>query len=404
MTAIEVKSGIYWIGVNDRTTDLFEGLWPITSEGVSYNAYVIDDDKRVLIDLAKDFKSNALLDQIGEVVDPATLDYIVVNHMEPDHTGVMRSLRRIAPKAEIFCTQRAEAMLENYYGVTEGIHVVQDGETLELGAHTLEFVHAPMVHWPETMVTYETSEKVLFSCDAFGSYGALQGAVFDDQCTDQRFYEREALRYYANIVALFARPVIRAIDKLKDHEISVVAPSHGLIWRSDPMRIIELYRQWANYALEGPEVGVTLLYGTMYGNTEEMVDAVASGVVAAGVPVDIYDVRHIHASYILSSLYTQSGVLIGAPTYEGELFPPIAHVLDIARRKHIRDRKVAYFGSFGWSGGARREIASLAEQLKWELSESWEFPGAATHERRAQGKELGYQFAMSLKTAESGGS
>jgi flavorubredoxin len=258
-----------------------------------------------------------------------------------------------------------------------------------------------MVHWPETMMTYEVSEKVLFSCDAFGSYGALQGAVFDDQCTDQGFYEREALRYYANIVALFARPVIRAIDKLKDHQISVVAPSHGLIWRSDPQRIIGLYQKWADYALEGPEVGVTLLYGTMYGNTEEMVDAVASGVAEAGVPVDIFDVRHIHASYILPSLYKYSGVLVGAPTYEGELFPPMAHVLDIAKRKRIRDRKVAYFGSFGWSGGARREIAGLAEQLNWDLSESWEFPGAATREQLAKGRELGYDFAMSLKAAAS---
>ncbi|MBN1247095.1 MAG: FprA family A-type flavoprotein [Anaerolineae bacterium] len=397
MTAIEVKSGIYWIGVNDRTTDLFEGLWPITSEGVSYNSYVINDEKSVLVDMAKDIKSNALLDQIAEVVDPADLDYIVVNHMEPDHTGVMRSLRRIAPKAEIFCTKRAEDMLANYYDVTEGIHVVQDGERLELGSHTLEFVSTPMVHWPETMMTYETSQKVLFSCDAFGSYGALQGAVFDDQCNDQAFYERQALRYYANIVALFARPVIKAIEKLADHDISVVAPSHGLIWRSDPMRIVQLYQKWANYALEGPEVGVTLLYGTMYGNTEEMVDAVANGVADAGVPIDIYDVRHIHASYILSSLYSRNGVLIGAPTYEGELFPPMAHVLDIAGRKRIRDRKVAYFGSYGWSGGARREVASLAEELNWDLTESWEFPGAATHAQLAEGKALGYRFAMSLK-------
>lgn len=401
MTAIEVKSGIYWIGVNDRTTDLFEGLWPITSEGVSYNAYVIKDEKNVLVDLAKDIKSNVLLDQISEVVDPEELDYIVINHMEPDHTGVIRSLRRIAPQAEVLCTRRAQDMLASYYHLTEGIHVVKDGETLEIGEHTLKFVMTPMVHWPETMMTYEMSEGVLFSCDAFGSYGALQGAVFDDHCNDQAFYEREALRYYTNIIALFARPVIKAIDKLKDVPISVVAPSHGLVWRSNPTRIVELYRKWANYALIGPEVGVTLLYGTMYGNTEEMVDAVASGVAEAGVPLDIYDVRHIHASYILSSLYTRNGVLIGAPTYEGELFPPMAHVLDIAARKRINGRKAAYFGSFGWSGGARREIANLAEKLKWELTESWEFPGGPDKASLAEGRALGYRFAMGLKEPAS---
>jgi flavorubredoxin len=397
MTALQVKPGIYWIGVNDRTTDLFEGLWPITSEGVSYNAYVIKDEKNALIDMAKDIKSHAFLDQIEEVVDPADLDYIVINHMEPDHTGVMRTLRRIAPKAEILCTKRALDLLANYYNVTEHIRAVDDGDTVELGAHTLQFHMTPMVHWPETMMTYETAQKVLFSCDAFGGYGALQGTVFDDQCTEPNFYEREALRYYANIVALFARPVVRAIDKLKDVPIDVVAPSHGLIWRENPTRIVELYAKWANYALEGPEVGVTLLYGTMYGNTEEMVEAVATGVGRAGVPVEVFDVRHIHASYILPALYSHSGVLVGAPTYEGELFPPMAHVLDIAGRKRIRDRKLAYFGSFGWSGGARREIAKIAEDLHWDLGEVWEFPGGATHQELAQGEDLGYRFAMGLK-------
>jgi anaerobic nitric oxide reductase flavorubredoxin len=397
MTAIEVKSGIYWIGVNDRTTDLFEGLWPITSEGVSYNAYVVEDEKTALIDLAKDFKSNALIDQIEEVVDPAALDYIVINHMEPDHTGVLRSLLRIAPAATLLCTKRAEPLLASYYQITDNIRIVDDGDVVDLGTHKLQFHVTPMVHWPETMMTYEMTEKVLFSCDAFGGYGALQGAIFDDQCRRLPYYEKEALRYYANIVALFARPVVRAIEKFKDVPLEVVAPSHGLIWRDNPSRIVELYQKWATYALEGPEVGVTLLYGTMYGNTEEMVEAVASGVAQAGVPLEIFDVRHIHASYILSALYTQSGVLVGAPTYEGDLFPPMAHVLDIAARKRIQNRKLGYFGSYGWSGGARREIAKLADTLKWDLTEQWEFPGGTSHELLKEGEALGYRFAMSLK-------
>jgi len=397
MPAVTVKPGIYWIGVNDRTTDLFEGLWPITSEGVSYNAYVIDGEKKVLVDAAKDIKGDALLDQIAEVFDPALLDYIVVNHMEPDHTGVLRTLRRIAPNVKFLCTSRAVKMLESYYQVTDNVHVVEDGETLDLGSHQLQFHIAPMVHWPETMLTYETTQRVLFSCDAFGGYGALQGAIFDDQYPALGFYEHEALRYYANIVALFAKPVLKAIDKLADVPIDVVAPSHGLLWRKHPERIIELYQKWANYALEGPEVGVTLLYGTMYGNTEKMVEAVAAGVARAGLPMDIFDVRHIHASYILSSVYTRSGVLVGAPTYEGELFPPMAHVLDMLNRKRIQNRKLAYFGSFGWSGGARREIAQWAEKLKWELVESWEFPGGAMHQDMLKAEELGYTFAQSLK-------
>ncbi len=396
MPAVNIKPGIYWIGVNDRTTDLFEGLWPITSEGVSYNAYVIDDEKKVLVDAAKDIKSDALLDQIAEVFDPALLDYIVVNHMEPDHTGVLRTLRRIAPNVTFLCTSRAVKMLESYYQLTDNVRAVEDGESLDLGTHQLQFFVAPMVHWPETMVTYETTQKVLFSCDAFGGYGALQGAIFDDQCTALDFYEKEALRYYANIVALFPKPVLKAIEKLSDIPIDVVAPSHGLLWRKNPGRIIELYQKWATYALAGPEPGVTLLYGTMYGNTEKMVDAVASGVARAGMPLNIFDVRHINVSYILPSVYTRSGVLIGAPTYEGELFPLMAHVLDMLNRKRIQNRKLAYFGSFGWSGGARREITQWAEKLKWELVEAWEYPGGSTYQDLLKGEELGYNFARSL--------
>lgn len=396
MPAVEVKPGIYWIGVNDRTTDLFEGLWPITSEGVSYNAYLVNGQKNALIDMAKDIKSETLIAQISEVIDPSQLDYIIINHMEPDHTGVLRTLKRLAPNVQFYCTKRAQKLIVNYYNVTEGIHTVEDGEILDLGSHQLQFHITPMVHWPETMVTYEVKEKVLFSCDAFGGYGALQGTIFDDQCRSPEFYEQEALRYYANIVSLFPRPVLKAIEKLKDVPIAVVAPSHGLIWRKNPSRIISLYEKWANYALEGPDKGVTLVYGTMYGNTEQMVEAVASGVNRAGLPVSIFDVRHIHASYILPSLYTRNGVLIGAPTYEGALFPPMAHLLDIVARKRITHRKLAYFGSYGWSGGARREIANWAEDLHWDLMESWEFPGGTPQEALTQGERLGYKFASAL--------
>jgi len=396
MPAVEVKPGIYWIGVNDRTTDLFEGLWPVTSVGVSYNAYLVIGQKNALIDMAKDIKSESLLEQISEVIDPADLDYIIINHMEPDHTGALRTLKRIAPNATIYCTKRAQKMIVNYFNFTDNIHAVSEGEILDLGTHQLKFHITPMIHWPETMMTYETTQKVLFSCDAFGGYGALQGTVFDDQCNSPEFYEREALRYYANIVSLFPRPVLKAIDKLKDVPINVVAPSHGLIWRSNPNYIIELYQKWANYALEGPEPGVTLIYGTMYGHTEKMVEAVASGVNRAGLAVSIFDVRHIHTSYILPSLYTRSGVLIGAPTYEGALFPPMAHLLDMVARKRITNRKLAYFGSFGWSGGARREISNWAEDLKWELIEAWEFPGGTPQDALSQGERLGYKFANTL--------
>ena len=289
MLPIEITPDVYWIGVNDRTTDLFEGLWPIEQEGVSYNAYLIDDEKKAIVDLAKAVKTDAFFDQIDQVINISELDYVIVNHMEPDHSGILRTLRRMAPQITILGTEKAREMLEAFYGISENVRTVDDGETLSLGEHTLRFVHTPFVHWPETMMTYETSKEVLFSCDAFGSYGALRGSIFDAEYPDPAFYEREALRYYVNIVAVFSRPVLRAIEKLADVPVSIIAPSHGLIWRERPGHIVKLYKKWAEYATGPTEVGVTLLYGSMYGNTEKMMNAVAQGVSEEGVPLDIFD-------------------------------------------------------------------------------------------------------------------
>ena len=397
MPPIEIKPNIYWIGVNDRTTDLFEGLWPITQEGVSYNAYLIDDEKKAIIDLAKALKTDEFFGQIDQIIDISDLDYVVVNHMEPDHSGVLTTLRRIAPQVTILGTEKTRAMLESFYGITEGVQVVQDGETLSLGKHTLQFVYTPFVHWPDTMMTYETGEQILFSCDAFGSYGAFRGAIFDDECIDPVFYEHEALRYYVNIVAVFSRPVLRAIDKLAGVPVSVIAPSHGLVWRKDPGHIVALYKKWAEYATGPTEVGVTLVYGSMYGNTEKMMNAVAQGISEEDVSVSIFDVTHTHVSYILPSLWTQRGVIVGAPTYEGSLFPPMVQVLEMAAVKKIQNKQVARFGSYGWSGGAQRRFEQLIEPLKWELTDSFEFAGGPTEEDLKHGEAFGAQFARLVK-------
>jgi len=399
MPPIEIKPDIYWIGVNDRTTDLFEGMWPITQEGVSYNTYLISDEKTAIVDLTKAFKTDEFLDQIHQITDVSELDYIIINHMEPDHSGVLRTLRQIAPQTTILGTEKACAMLESFYGITEGVQVIQDGDTLSLGQHTLRFVYTPFVHWPETMMTYETTEHILFSCDAFGSYGAMRGAIFDDECVDSEFYKREALRYYVNIVAIFSKPVLQAIAKLADVPVSVIAPSHGLIWRQDPQHIVELYRQWAEYATGPTEAGITLIYGSMYGNTEKMMNAVARGVSRERVSLSIFDVTHTHVSYILPSLWTQRGVMVGAPTYEGSLFPPMVQVLDVVAHKRIRNKKVARFGSYGWSGGAQRHLERLIEPLKWELVESFEFIGGPTQADLEHGEEFGARFARLIKAS-----
>ncbi|MBN1642524.1 MAG: FprA family A-type flavoprotein [Anaerolineae bacterium] len=397
MPPVQVKPDIYWIGVNDRTTDLFEGLWPITQEGVSYNTYLIDDEHKAIIDLAKAIKTDEFFGQIEQLIDLTQLEYVIINHLEPDHTGVIRTVRRVAPDVTFVCSKRCQDMLAAFYGITDHVRPVGDGDTLTLGAHTLQFYMAPMVHWPETMVTYETRNQILFSCDAFGGYGALRGALFDDECGNLAWYEREALRYYVNIVALFSRPVLRAIDKLSALPIATIAPSHGLIWRRDPSRIVSLYKEWAEYATGPTQPGVTLLYGSMYGNTEAMMNAVAQGISDQGVPIEIFDVAHTHVSYVLPALWTQRGVMVGAPTYEGSLFPLVDQALQMASHKKIQNKLAARFGSYGWSGGAGRRFGQLVEELKWELFGEFEFVGAATQADFEAGRDFGARFARAVR-------
>ncbi|HUV06390.1 MAG TPA: FprA family A-type flavoprotein [Spirochaetia bacterium] len=397
MATVEIKPDIYWVGVNDRTTDLFEGIWPITREGVSYNSYLINDEKKVIIDLSKAIKTDIFFDHISEIVALSDIDYVILNHMEPDHTGVLRTLKRMAPKMTILGTPKTKKMLEDFYGITENIREVGDGETLSLGKTQLTFIHAPFVHWPETMVTYETTQKILFSCDAFGGYGALRGTIFDDECGDMDFYLKESLRYYANIVAKFSGPVLKAIEKLSGTPVAIIAPSHGLIWRKDPGRIVDLYKKWAEYATRQTEPAITLVYGSMYGNTEMMMNAVIQGISSTGVPVEIFDAARTHVSYILPALWTNAGVAIGTPTYEVGVFPPVGQVLEMAALKRIMNKKAFMFGSFGWSGGALKKIRDIIDPLKWDLVETYEFAGGPTTEELKRGEKLGADFARTVK-------
>jgi flavorubredoxin len=222
--------------------------------------------------------------------------------------------------------------------------------------------------------------------------------MFDDQVPDLLFYEREALRYYVNIVAKFSTPTLNAIQKLAGVPIDVIAPSHGLVWRRDPGRIVELYTQWAKLAKGGGETAVTLVYGSMYGNTEKMMNAVAQGISRAGVPVEVFDAARTHASYILPALWTNRGVMVGAPTYEGTLFPPVAQAIDMAGLKRVINKKAAVFGSYGWSKGGMSAFQKLVEPLQWDVTDVLEFRGSPTAELLKRGEEFGERFAAAVKT------
>ena len=245
MFGIEIKPDIFYIGVNDRTTDLFEGLWPITKEGVSYNSYLVMDEKKAIIDLVKSLKVDEYLDHIGHLTEISGIDYIVINHLEPDHSSLLRIMRRINPGVTLIGSAKAADMLAKFYGIKDNVKVVSDGDTLNLGRRTLRFLSTPFLHWPETIMTYEATNRVLFTCDAFGSYGAIRGAIFDDDCKSRDFYLQEALRYYVNIVANFSSRVLSAIEKVKDIPVDIIAPSHGLIWRKNIHLIVGAYKKWA---------------------------------------------------------------------------------------------------------------------------------------------------------------
>jgi anaerobic nitric oxide reductase flavorubredoxin len=397
MNPVEISKNIYWIGVNDEKTELFEGLWPIKHEGVSYNSYLIKDEKTVLIDLCKDLFQEEYLSSLKTLTDLSKIDYLVINHMEPDHSGALRAFRKAAPQATILTSQKAVKMLEDFFGITEAIRVVGDGESLDLGNHQLKFVSTPMVHWPETMMTFETKSGILFSCDAFGGFGKLGNGIFDEDQSDLAFYEKESLRYYSNIVAAFSKPVLNAAEKLASLDIKMVAPSHGLIWRKNPTRIISLYLKWSSYGKDRAQKGITLIYGSIYGNTGRMVLEVRKGIEATGVPVEPFDVTLTHPSYILPVLWLNQGVAIGAPTYEGNLFPTMALMLSMAEYKRVFHKDAIYFGSYGWGGGALRTINAHFEAMQWKLVESLDFPGEPKPETLARGMELGMRFGEFIK-------
>jgi flavorubredoxin len=296
---------------------------------------------------------------------------------------------------------KTKDMLDKFFGITENVMVVADGDTLNLGERTLQFVSTPFLHWPETIMTYDPKDSILFACDAFGSYGAIRGAVFDDDCHAREFYVKEALRYYVNIVANYSQRVLAAIDKIKDLPVEVIAPSHGLVWRQNIPLIVNLYKKWAEYATSEAEPGITLVYGSMYGNTERVMNAVAEGISDAGMPLDIFDVARNHVSYILPSLWTNQGVMIGAPTYEVSLFPPMAEALRSAVHKRIKNKKAAFFGSYGWSGGALKGVREIVEPLKWDITDTFEFIGSPTNEDILKAKEFGRQFAELIRSPGS---
>lgn len=399
MLPVSIAKDIYWVGVNDRQSTLFEGLWPITKSGVSINSYLILDEKKVLIDMSSDILAEPYYQMLEQLIKIDQIDYIVLNHLEPDHTGALFKVMNNCPNVTFLGTAKAKEIVGNFYNLRCNFHAVEDGEELNIGKRTLKFVAIPFVHWPETMVTYAIEDQILFSCDAFGGYGALPGTIFDDQCEDLSYMEAEALRYYSNIVSAHSLNTKKAIAKLTDVPIKMIAPSHGLVWRKNPERIFSLYSKWSNYPDGGREKAVTLAYGSMYGNTRIFAESIMQAVAEAGLPVEVFDINTTHVSYILPSLWKNQGVIICAPTYETSLFPVMMSVLNMAKIKRVMNRTSAYFGSYGWGSIATKQFAKFCEEQKWDVIEDMQFFGKPKETDLAVIPEFTAKFVAAVQSA-----
>ncbi|MFX1310385.1 MAG: FprA family A-type flavoprotein [Promethearchaeota archaeon] len=406
MQAIKLAEDIYWIGANVHTEDLFEGIWPIPN-GVALNAYVIVGDKIAVIELVREWGGAAmrLLENLKSLsISLQNIDYIVLNHLEPDHTGFTYILRSLAPKSQIVTTEKGAALVDGFYGIKENIHIVKTGDEINLGQKKkLVFTEIPHVHWPETMVSYEPSSKILFSGDAFGAFGVHQGSIFDDETTsvNKQYWEKEMLRYYANIIAMFSPNVKKAIEPLSSLDIKMIAPSHGLIWRKKPEVVIKKYLRYANYNNDYAEPEICVIWGSMYGNTEAMLNSVLKGITSAGVPVNVHQVPNEDASYILADAYKSAGLVIGCPTYEYSMFPPMKYIMELLKKKHIWYKKALYFGSYGWSGGALKDFNNLAENMHWDILETLTFKGHPTGDQLDKGEKLAHELANQVKDIPS---
>jgi len=390
----KISENIFWLGVNDRKTHLFENYWPLP-KGVAYNSYIIVDEKIAIIDTVEKSSMDEYFENLDNTLQGREADYLIINHMEPDHSGSIKALIEKFPNIKIVGNKKTFPMLENFYGITENLLEVKEGDKIELGENTLNFYMVPLLHWPETMVTWESSKGILFSGDAFGAFGTLDGGIFDDQL-DLNYLEDEISRYYANIVGKYAIPTQKALKKLAPLDIKMICATHGPIWRSHVADIIAKYDKWSKYETEK---GVVILYSSMYGNTEKMADNIARQLVKHGInKIRIHDTSKTHPSYIINDIFKFKGVIIGSCTYNNNLFPTMETIITKIEHMGIKNHLLGLFGSYTWSGGAVKRLKQFSETIKWDLvAEASEAQCSPTEKEFAEGENIAMKMAEKLK-------
>lgn len=392
---MNVKGKVYYVGVNDRHKALFEGLWPLPY-GVSYNSYLIDDDMVALVDTVDVCYFDLFLEKIKRVIGDKPINYLIINHMEPDHSGSIRLIKQAYPDIVIVGNKQTFGMIEGFYGVTGERYQVGDGDFLALGHHKLCFYLTPMVHWPETMVTYDETESILFSGDAFGCFGALNGGVADT-CINTDIYWNEMVRYYSNIVGKYGAPVQKALQKLSGLHLSAVCSTHGPVWMENISKVVGLYDRLSRYAADE---GVVIAYGTMYGNTERMAEVIAEELSEQGIRnIVLHNLSASHASYVLADIFRYKGLILGCPTYNTRLYPEMESLLSKVAARDMKGRYLGWFGSFCWSGTAVKLIGEYNEKLKFEpVGNPVEMKQGMKADVYGRCRELGKAMAGRLKS------
>lgn len=382
MKKIKIADGIHMLSMNVEDM-LFEGMWEIAN-GVTLNSYIVKGEKTAIIDgvIGWDGVPETLYKNLGEIdVDPKDIDYLIVNHMEPDHSGWIENFIKIKDDFTIVCTEKAAKLVNSLYGNWDRIKVVKEGDTLDLGnGKKLSFYPVPNVHWPETMLTYEADTKTLFSCDMYGAFGKMGDHYFDDEMTQEEieFFEKEGIRYYSNVMATFSSAVKKAIQKTEELDINIIAPGHGPLYRKNPQKIIGDYKRFTQYAEGLGKNEISILWGSMYGMTGKAVAFAEEILKREGIKVNKLEMPLESQSEMIATIFKSAGIIIAAPTYEYKLFPPVASAIDELGRKKVSGKVAFRFGSYGWSGGAEKELKEIIERnrMKWDFVESVEFEGS----------------------------
>ena len=362
---VEINKDLFYVGVNDRSKELFENLWPLP-KGVSYNSYLIRDEKVALIDTVDIAFTDVFLKKLDVLLGDKTIDYLVINHMEPDHSGALLFLLNKYPNIQLVGNARTADMLQGFYNITNNVMVIKDNEELSLGKNTLKFFMTPMVHWPETMMTYVKETNTVFAGDAFGTFGTLNGGVTDAQLNPD-FYWDEMIRYYSNIVGKYGSPVQKALRKLANLEIKTICPTHGPVWTEpeNVERVISLYDKLSKYEADK---GLVIAYGSMYGNTEQLAEAIASEAAANGVRnIVMHNLSKSHISYVIQDVFKYKALIIGSPTYDSKLYPAVQSLLNTLQNKNLKNRYFGYFGGHSWAGTSVKLLGEFADKMQFEI-------------------------------------